>query len=72
MRSGRERRERARSAMGSSERDIALFLNQLHERLESVTEQESALVEQTEKLEKRRKNLAKRYRQREKEKLAKR
>ena len=63
--------ERARSAMSSSERDIALFLNQLHARLEKVGELEKDLEERNAELDKRRKNLAKRFRQREKEKLAK-
>ena len=62
--------ERARSRMGTGERDLSLFLNQLHRRLESVTQLERELDERRQNLAERQQNLAKEWKRRETAKLA--
>jgi DNA mismatch repair protein MutS2 len=61
--------ERARAAMSSSERDIARFLSELHQRVESVSALEKSLEEQREVLAARERALAKEWEQRESAKL---
>ncbi len=62
--------ERARNNMSTSERDIALFLDQLHEKLEHARRLEQELVERRKELEERQRDLAGEWRRRETKKLA--
>jgi DNA mismatch repair protein MutS2 len=61
--------DRARAAMSSSERDIARFLGELHQRVESVSVLEKSLEEQRGALAARERALAKEWEQRESAKL---
>jgi DNA mismatch repair protein MutS2 len=56
---------RARQRMSTSERDIAVFLNELHQRLRRTAVEEQDLREQRQALEAREHTLAKEYEQRE-------
>jgi DNA mismatch repair protein MutS2 len=56
---------RARQRMSTSERDIAVFLNELHQRLRRTTIEEQDLREQRQALEAREQALAKEFEQRE-------
>jgi DNA mismatch repair protein MutS2 len=60
---------RARQRMSTSERDIAVFLNELHQRLRRTTIEEKDLREQRQALEAREQSLAKEFEQREKAKF---
>jgi DNA mismatch repair protein MutS2 len=60
---------RARQRMSTSERDIALFLNELHQRLRRTAMEEQDLREQRQALEAREQTLAKEFEQREKAKF---
>jgi len=60
---------RARGLMGSSERDIASFLNQLHQNLDEAERLRRELAEREEKLAKREESLAEDWKRREKKKL---
>jgi DNA mismatch repair protein MutS2 len=60
---------RARQRMSSSERDIAAFLNELHQRLRRTAIEEQDLREQRQSLEAREQGLAKEFEQREKTKF---
>lgn len=62
--------ERARSAMTSSERDLASFLNQLHRRLEEVSRLEAELAARLARLEERERSLTKDWERRERARLA--
>jgi len=61
---------RARQRMSTSERDIAVFLNELHQRLRRTAIEERDLREQRQALEAREQELAKEFEQREKAKFA--
>jgi DNA mismatch repair protein MutS2 len=56
---------RARQRMSTSERDIAVFLNELHQRLRRTAQEEQDLREQRQALEAREQTLAKEFEQRE-------
>jgi DNA mismatch repair protein MutS2 len=56
---------RARQRMSTSERDIAVFLNELHQRLRRTAQEERDLREQRQALEAREQTLAKEFEQRE-------
>jgi DNA mismatch repair protein MutS2 len=60
---------RARQRMSTSERDIAVFLNELHQRLRRTAVEEQDLREQRQALEAREQTLAKEFEQREKAKF---
>jgi DNA mismatch repair protein MutS2 len=60
---------RARQRMSTSERDIAVFLNELHQRLRRTAIEEQDLREQRQALEAREQALAKEFEQREKAKF---
>jgi DNA mismatch repair protein MutS2 len=60
---------RARQRMSTSERDIAVFLNELHQRLRRTAVEEQDLREQRQALEAREHALAKEFEQREKAKF---
>lgn len=60
---------RARQRMSTSERDIAVFLNELHQRLRRTAMEEQDLREQRQALEAREQTLAKEFEQREKAKF---
>jgi DNA mismatch repair protein MutS2 len=60
---------RARQRMSTSERDIAVFLNELHQRLRRTAHEEKDLREQRQALEAREQSLAKEFEQREKAKF---
>jgi DNA mismatch repair protein MutS2 len=60
---------RARQRMSTSERDIAVFLNELHQRLRRTAIEEQDLREQRQSLEAREQTLAKEFEQREKAKF---
>ncbi len=60
---------RARQRMSTSERDIALFLNELHQRLRRTAVEEQDLREQRQALEAREQTLANEFEQREKAKF---
>ncbi|HTB19237.1 MAG TPA: Smr/MutS family protein [Bryobacteraceae bacterium] len=60
---------RARQRMSTSERDIAVFLNELHQRLRRTAMEEQDLREQRQALEAREQTLAKEFEQREKTKF---
>jgi len=57
--------QQARANMGASERDLSLYLNQLHEKLEEVTRLEGELSTKNRDLEERSRNLADVWKQRE-------
>lgn len=61
--------ERARTAMSSSDRDIARFLTELHARLANVQELEQEVAERRATLTAREQSIAKEWQQRETEKL---
>jgi DNA mismatch repair protein MutS2 len=61
---------RARQRMSTSERDIAVFLNELHQRLRRTAVEEQDLREQRQALEAREQTLATEFEQREKAKFA--
>jgi DNA mismatch repair protein MutS2 len=61
---------RARQRMSTSERDIAVFLNELHQRLRRTAVEEQDLREQRQALEAREQALAKEFEQRERAKFA--
>lgn len=61
---------RARQRMSTSDRDIAVFLNELHQRLRRTAVEEQDLREQRQALEAREQALAKEFEQREKAKFA--
>ena len=61
---------RARQRMSTSERDIAVFLNELHQRLRRTAIEEQDLREQRQALEAQEQALAKQFEQREKAKFA--
>lgn len=61
---------RARQRMSTSERDVAMFLNELHQRLRRTVVEEQDLREQRQSLEAREHELAKEFEQREKAKFA--
>jgi len=61
---------RARQRMSTSERDIAVFLNELHQRLRRTAVEEQDLREQRQALEAREHTLATEFEQREKAKFA--
>lgn len=60
---------RARQRMSTSERDIAVFLNELHQRLRRTAVEEQDLREQRQAMEAREQTLAKEFEQREKAKF---
>ena len=60
---------RARQRMSTSDRDIAMFLNELHQRLRGTAIEEQDLREQRQALEVREQNLSKEFEQREKAKF---
>jgi DNA mismatch repair protein MutS2 len=60
---------RARQRMSTSERDIAVFLNELHQRLRRTAIEEQDLREQRQSLEAREQTLAKEFEQRERAKF---
>ena len=60
---------RARQRMSTSERDIAVFLNELHQRLRRTAVEEQDLREQRQALEAREQTLGKEFEQREKAKF---
>ena len=60
---------RARQRMSTSERDVAVFLNELHQRLRRTAMEEQDLREQRQALEAREQTLAKEFEQREKAKF---
>ena len=60
---------RARQRMSTSERDIAVFLNELHQRVRRTAVEEQDLREQRQSLEAREQMLAKEFEQREKAKF---
>jgi DNA mismatch repair protein MutS2 len=60
---------RARQRMSTSERDIAVFLNELHQRLRRTAVEERDLREQRQSLEAREQTLSKEFEQREKAKF---
>ncbi len=60
---------RARQRMSTSERDIAMFLNELHQRLRRTAVEEQDLREQRQALEAREQSLGKEFEQREKAKF---
>jgi len=62
--------DRARARMSSSERDLSLFLNELHRRLENAAGIEAELERRREELDRRRENLAKDWKRRETARLA--
>lgn len=62
--------ERARSALGTREQDIARFIRELHERLEELERQQRALREERERLAARERSLAAEWQRREAAKLA--
>jgi DNA mismatch repair protein MutS2 len=61
--------EQARAAMSTSERDIARFLGELHQRLAEVEDLRCALAEERKSLAERERSLQKEWAQRETEKL---
>ncbi len=61
--------ERARAAMSTSVRDIAQFLSELHQRVESVSSLEKSLQSQRDALAAREQSLAREWEQRESSKL---
>jgi len=62
--------ERARANMSTNERDLSLFLNQLHERLENVTRLETEIEDRNRDLARQQQDLAKEWRRRESARLA--
>ncbi len=62
--------ERARSALGTREQDIARFIRELHERVDELERQQQALREERERLAARERALAAEWQRRETAKLA--
>jgi DNA mismatch repair protein MutS2 len=62
--------ERARAVMSTGERDVAAFVNQLHQRLEEVSRLEAELAGRLRRIEERERSLAKEWARRESVKLA--
>ncbi|MCS7315552.1 MAG: endonuclease MutS2 [Bryobacteraceae bacterium] len=62
--------ERARTALGAREQDVARFIRELHEKLERLERQERELREERERLETRERSLAAEWQRRESAKLA--
>ena len=62
--------ERARAVMSTGERDVAAFVNQLHQRLEEVSRLEAELAGRLRRIEERERSLAKEWERRESVKLA--
>ncbi len=62
--------ERARAAMSTTQRDLSLFLDQLHQRLEEATRLKSELERRTREIAERQKSLAAEWRRKEAARLA--